>query len=334
MPRYCRLFLSCLLLCTLRLPAQTPAELPATAVSLQDLSAFRPTGGNWKIAGDVFYDLGKGGAGKTSPGAGVVVNDPAGKAKDHLLTTMEHGDIDLDLDFMMDKGSNAGVYLQGRYEIQMFDSWGVARPKSSDCGAIYERWDESRPEGRKGYEGHPPAQNVSRAPGLWQHFRIIFRAPRFNAQGQKIANARFVKVIHNGVTIHENVEVTGPTRSAAFTDEKPDRPADDPGRPRPGSGPQHPLQSLRHRARHADRHEAEHVRRQVQRRIRVSLRSPPSGKRPLTCSNTRRRAARKLWPARSPARCACPAPASTCSACTSAGFRRSQPSAGPTAPAN
>jgi hypothetical protein len=224
MPRYCRLFLYCLLLCPLRLPAQAPTELPATTIGLQDLSAFRPTGGNWKIAGDVFYDLSKGGAGKTGPGTGVVVNDPSGKPKDHLLTTMEHGDIDLDLDFMMDKGSNAGVYLQGRYEVQMFDSWGVAHPKSSDCGAIYERWDESRPEGRKGYEGHPPAQNVSKAPGLWQHFRIIFRAPRFNEQGQKIANARFVKVVHNGVTIHENVELTGPTRSGAFTDEKPTGP--------------------------------------------------------------------------------------------------------------
>jgi hypothetical protein len=214
---------------------------------------------------------------KPGPGAGVVVNDPAGKAKDHLLTTMEHGDIDLDLDFMMDKGSNAGVYLQGRYEIQMFDSWGVARPKSSDCGAIYERWDESRPDGRKGYEGHPPAQNVSRAPGLWQHFRIIFRAPRFNAQGQKIANARFVKVIHNGVTVHENVELTGPTRSAAFTDEKPAGPLMIQGDHGPVAVPQHPLQSLRHRARHADRHEAEHVRRQVQRRIRIRFALPQAG---------------------------------------------------------
>jgi hypothetical protein len=133
---------------------------------------------------------------------------------------MEHGDIDLELEFMMDKGSNAGVYLQSRYEIQMFDSWGITVPKTTDCGAIYERWDEARPAGRQGYEGHPPAQNVSRAPGLWQHYRIEFRAPRFNSRGEKIENARFVKVVHNGVVIHENVEVTGPTRAAAFQDEK------------------------------------------------------------------------------------------------------------------
>jgi hypothetical protein len=223
MQRYFCSFLFCLLLYASRGAAQT-TELPSTTISLQNLADFKPTGSNWKIVGDVFYDLSKGGAGKTGPGAGIVVNDLSGKSKENLFTIMEHGDIDLDLDFMMNKGSNAGVYLQGRYEVQLFDSWGVQHPKSSDCGAIYERRDEKRPEGRKGYEGHPPAQNVSKAPGLWQHFRIVFRAPRFNQQGQKIANARFVKVIQNGVTIHENVEVTGPTHAAAFEDEKPTGP--------------------------------------------------------------------------------------------------------------
>jgi hypothetical protein len=125
---------------------------------------------------------------------------------------------------MMPKGSNSGIYLLGRYEIQLFDSWGVQTPKSSDCGAIYERWDETKPEGSKGFEGHPPRYNVSRAPGLWQHYKIVFQAPRFDQNGKKTANARFVKVIHNGVLIHENVELSGPTRSAGFTDEKPTGP--------------------------------------------------------------------------------------------------------------
>ena len=196
-------------------------EFPFTTIDLHDLHEFKATGANWKIAGDVFYDLHEGGKAKITGGSGILVNDPSGRSKDHLFTNMEHGDIDLELEFMMEKGSNAGVYLQGRYEIQMFDSWGVDPVRVTDCGAIYERWDESRPQGRQGYEGHPPAQNVSRAPGLWQHFRIEFRAPRFNAKGEKIENARFKKVTHNGVVIHENVEVTGPTRAAAFLDEKP-----------------------------------------------------------------------------------------------------------------
>jgi len=195
-------------------------ESPYTTLAVQDLKEFKPTGGNWKTASDVFYDLNEAGKGKISAGTGILVNDLSGKAKDHLVTNMEHGDIDIELEFMMDKGSNAGIYLQGRYEIQMFDSWGVDPVKVTDCGAIYERWDDRRPQGSQGFEGHPPAQNVSKAPGLWQHYRIEFRAPRFDSNGKKIQNARFAKVIHNGVVIHENVEVTGPTRAAAFQDEK------------------------------------------------------------------------------------------------------------------
>ncbi|WP_460921051.1 family 16 glycoside hydrolase [Pontibacter brevis] len=196
-------------------------ELPNTPVSLQNLNDFRPAAGNWQLAEDVYYDLRKAGKGKVQPGTGVLVNVPSGSNQDNLFTQMEHGDIELELDFMMDKGSNSGIYLQGRYEVQLFDSWGVQNPTAADCGGIYERWDEGRPGDRKGYEGHAPAVNVSKAPGLWQHYKIVFRAPRFNAQGQKTANAVFVQVIHNGVTIHENVEVTGPTRAAAFQDEQP-----------------------------------------------------------------------------------------------------------------
>lgn len=209
-----------LFLLSLSWSATAQHESPYTVLQLQDLKDFKPTKGNWKIAKDIFYDTKEAGKGKITPGSGILVNDISDKAKDHLVTNMEHGDIDLELDFMMEKGSNAGVYLQGRYEVQMFDSWGVSPAKSTDCGAIYERWDERRPEGRKGYEGHPPAQNVSKAPGLWQHYRIEFRAPRFDASGKKIENARFIKVVHNGVVIHENVEVTGPTRAAIFEDEK------------------------------------------------------------------------------------------------------------------
>ncbi|MFD3002394.1 family 16 glycoside hydrolase [Pontibacter toksunensis] len=196
-------------------------ELPNTTISLQNLNDFQPAAGNWQLAGDVYYDLKKAGKEKIQPGSGILVNDPSDKNRDNLLTKMEHGDIELELDFMMDKGSNSGIYLQGRYEVQLFDSWGVQSPTAADCGAIYERWDESRPGDRKGYEGHAPAVNVSKAPGLWQHYKIVFRAPRFNAQGQKTENAVFVQVIHNGVVIHENVEVTGPTRAAAFQDEQP-----------------------------------------------------------------------------------------------------------------
>ncbi|MGV3641448.1 MAG: family 16 glycoside hydrolase, partial [Adhaeribacter sp.] len=91
----------------------------------------------------------------------------------------------------------------------------------SDAGAIYQRWDEKRGAGRQGYEGHPPLVNVAKAPGLWQRYRIVFRAPRFDASGRKTENARFVAVYHNGVLVQQNVELRGPTRAAAYDDEKP-----------------------------------------------------------------------------------------------------------------
>ena len=201
-----------------------PNELPSATINLQNLNDFRPTGSNWKLVGDAFYDLNKEGKGSTTSGTGILINDPSGKSKAHIFTKLEHGDMELDLDFMMEKGSNSGIYLQGRYEIQLYDSWGSKTPKVVDCGAIYERWNEKRPAGQQGYEGHAPRQNVSKAPGLWQHLRLVFRAPRFNDKGEKTANARFLKVMLNGVTVQENIEVTGPTRAAAFQDEKPTGP--------------------------------------------------------------------------------------------------------------
>jgi hypothetical protein len=116
------------------------------------------------------------------------------------------------IEFMVPKGSNSGVYFMGRYEIQVLDSWGKEEVIHSDAGGIYERWDENREP--KGYEGVRPRKNASRKPGEWQEFDVIFQAPRFDSDGKKIANATFIKVIHNGIVIHENVEVTGPTRAA------------------------------------------------------------------------------------------------------------------------
>ena len=190
---------------------------PVTAqmVSLQDLSAFNNPNSNWRIVGAVQADLSQANVLTAKPGTGILANLPAEKKygmEFDLFTKIEHGDADISFEFMMAKGSNSGVYLQGRYEIQLYDSWGKPYPTLQDCGGIYERWNDQKPEGQKGFEGTAPRMNVTRAPGLWQTMKISFRAPRFDAQGKKIANARIIRVEQNGVVLHENIELTGPTR--------------------------------------------------------------------------------------------------------------------------
>lgn len=143
-----------------------------------------------------------------APAAGSrILNGPKGRTA-NLVTDMKHGDIELYVEFMVPKGSNSGVYLQGLYEIQVFDSWGVAKPRTTDCGSIYHRWINEKP-----VDGSAARVNASRRPGEWQSFHAWFRAPRFDANGKKTANARFVKVLHNGLLVQENVNLEGGTRA-------------------------------------------------------------------------------------------------------------------------
>jgi len=200
--------------CSSNVFAQAGA-VPANAISLSDVSAFRDAGKSWQLAADVNADLNKTNVLTTSKGTGVLVNLP--DKKNHgadLYTVVEHGDAELELDYLLAKESNSGIYLQGNYELQLLDSWGVPHPKAGDNGGIYERWDDSKPTGQKGYEGYAPRQNASKAPGLWQHLKVSFQAPKFDASGKKMANARMLRVELNGVTIQEDVELLGPTRGA------------------------------------------------------------------------------------------------------------------------
>lgn len=140
------------------------------------------------------------------PGGGILVNGPKGRTA-NIYTADRFGDCELYVEFMVPQGSNSGVYLQGLYEIQVFDSYGVASPKTSDCGAIYHRWIDNKPVG-----GSAPKVNASKPPGEWQSFHAWFQAPRFQ-DGRKLSNARFVKVLHNDTLVQENVEVDGGTRA-------------------------------------------------------------------------------------------------------------------------
>ena len=197
------------------------ANLPLEPIPLTELSSWKSPGGNWQLAGKAYGDFAKDKDLQIENGTGLLANLPTDSANENLFSSWEHGDLELELEFLLPKGSNSGVYLQGRYEIQLFDSWGKPEISHADCGGIYQRWDPSRGEGNEGFEGHAPMVNASRAPDLWQKFHILFRAPRFDANGKKIAPAKFEWVFQNGQLIHKDVEVFGPTRAAAFPDEVP-----------------------------------------------------------------------------------------------------------------
>lgn len=191
------------------------AEPEAVELIGDDLGAWRPDAGSWTIVGDARTDPNDSKKLATASGQGVLVNGPSGKTR-NILSRIEHGDVEAHVEFLVPRGSNSGIYFQGRYEIQILDSWGVEAPGYGDCGGIYER--------PAGGGGRAPRVNASREPGKWQTFDVVFRAPRFNADGEKVENARFVRVVYNGQVIHENVELLGPTRSAAFSDESPTGP--------------------------------------------------------------------------------------------------------------
>lgn len=133
----------------------------------------------------------------------------------YLLTKKSFGDVDLTLEFMIPKDSNAGIYLMGRYEVQILDSYGKKEVKFSDIGGIYEEW------ARKGvdigdrplYAGSAPLVNAAKAPGEWQRLDIRFRAPRFDRDGTKVEDARFVFVYLNGELVQKDVSVPAPTVS-------------------------------------------------------------------------------------------------------------------------
>jgi hypothetical protein len=91
---------------------------------------------------------------------------------------------------------NSGVYLMGKYEIQVLDSYNNPTYSNGQAGAVYKQ--------------HVPLVNASRKPGQWQSFDIIFTAPKFKENGDLESPAR-VTVMHNGVLIQNNVTILGPS---------------------------------------------------------------------------------------------------------------------------
>jgi glucose/arabinose dehydrogenase len=150
----------------------------------------------------------------------ILLNDAgAGGGASDLVSRIEFGDCDVHLEFCLPKGGNSGVYLMGRYEVQLKDSSGVEHLTHGDCGGIYEGWGE-----HNAWPGRAPQFNAFRGPGIWHDLDIRFQAPRFDAAGQKLASARFTRVLINDTLMHEDVELPNPTRGGFEGPEQPTGP--------------------------------------------------------------------------------------------------------------
>lgn len=178
-----------------RPPIVTPGKnlgSPSDAIVLfdgQDLDQWRSAKGGpakWKI----------------EDGA-MVVNKTGG-----ILTRQEFGDVQLHIEWATPKEvkgqgqgrGNSGVYLQGRYEIQILDSYQNDTYSKGQAGAFYGK--------------AALLANASRPPGQWQEYDIIFHAPKKSPDGEKLIPGSFT-VIHNGVLIHDHVPVQGGATTAA-----------------------------------------------------------------------------------------------------------------------
>jgi hypothetical protein len=91
---------------------------------------------------------------------------------------------------------NSGVFLMGLYEVQVLDSYQSKTYADGQASAVYGQF--------------PPQVNASRAPGQWQTYDIVFHGPRFDKDGKLFRPAQ-VTVLHNGVLVQDNVELSGPT---------------------------------------------------------------------------------------------------------------------------
>jgi len=179
-------------------PGRTSADPPSDAVVLFDgksLAKWRSSDGSpakWQVR-DGYMEV--------APGTGEIVTaDAFGDCQLHIewaTPSIVKGE-------GQERG-NSGVFLMGRYEIQVLDSYDNKTYFHGQAGSVYKQY--------------APLVNASRPPGQWQSYDIIFRAPRFDEQGKPIERAR-VTVLHNGALIQNNVEIFGNTyndRPAVYT---------------------------------------------------------------------------------------------------------------------
>jgi hypothetical protein len=135
----------------------------------------------------------------------------------NLSSVAVFGDCLVEVEFMVGKStpgngtdSNSGLKMMNIYEVQIFDNYGQEKLGVHDCGAVYGET--------------APLMNACKKPGEWQKLAIDFRAPRFDQDGNKTANARFVKVTLNGQVVQDNVEIAHGTNVSRNAKEHPTGP--------------------------------------------------------------------------------------------------------------
>jgi len=125
-----------------------------------------------------------------------------------IATARSFGDVQLHLEWASpasptgegQERGNSGVFLMGRYEVQILDTYQNETYADGYAAALYGQY--------------PPLVNATRAPGQWQTYDIVFRRPRFDQAGKLLRPAR-VTVLHNGVLVQDAVTLTGPTAHQA-----------------------------------------------------------------------------------------------------------------------
>jgi hypothetical protein len=115
-----------------------------------------------------------------------------------LVSDRQFGDCNLHVEFNVPKGGNSGVYLQGRYEVQVADSYGQA-PGTGTCGAIYSKI--------------VPLRDAGKPAGAWQTYDVRFIQARLGADG-KVTQHAVITVLQNGVKIVDAKEIDGVTGGA------------------------------------------------------------------------------------------------------------------------
>ena len=139
--------------------------------------------------------------------------DPRGFLEANTKTKQTFTDFTLHLEFFLPfkplgRGqgrANSGLYLQHRYEVQVLDSFGL-KGLDNECGGIYKN--------------AAPKVNMCFPPLQWQTYDVEFTAAKFDKEGKKTANA-VVSVRHNGVLVHDNLELKGATPGGGFKTEVP-----------------------------------------------------------------------------------------------------------------